>query len=274
MIKYTLIFKSVIFFSLLFAFTLFFTNKAIEFKEIIQPFEPFGSETKLQKISNSLLFLLFVIIASIILIKIVKLRKESLLNLILIYFPLFSTFILLSFFLEIIFYNSLIANIIAFSIIILLYISLSKKIVPIFFIGIILISSSIGSYLSISFRIENVIILLLIFMIYDVIAVFVGPLKFLVKELKLKKEVKSKKFYAFGFLFSNILGIGVGTGDFIFYSLALSAIYILKGIIFSLISLTFLFIGFWITILLLEKLKRPLPGLPIPLTLSLIVLFF
>ncbi|MEM5811316.1 MAG: hypothetical protein QXJ14_00840 [Candidatus Aenigmatarchaeota archaeon] len=271
MVKYSFLFKSLAFLFSLFILSIFFFENTKSLKEFIEPFEPLGSGTTQQAIGNSFILLLITLLASIFLITFIKINKKFFIELLIIYLPLFSVFFILQLFFQIIFDNSIIGIIFSFVLIIVAYLSYIKRNKFLFTISLIFISSSISTYFTIVLSIDVLLFLIIVFVIYDIVAVFKGPLKVLIKEMKVKRKiVRKESLFAFGFLFSNVLGIGIGTGDFIFYSLILLFIYQLKGIFSSIISFIFLYAGFLLTLYLLEKYKRPLPGLPLPLTLALL----
>lgn len=271
MVKYSFLFKSLVFLFSSFILSIFFFENTKPLKEFIEPFQPLGSGTTQQAVGNSFILLIITLLASLFLIALIKINKKFLIELLIIYFPLFSVFFILQLFFQIIFDNSIAGIILSFVIIITAYFSLIKKNKFLFATSLIFISSSISTYFTIALTMDVLLFLIIIFVIYDIIAVFKGPLKILIKEMKVKRNiVRKESLFAFGFLFSNVLGIGIGTGDFIFYSLILLFIYQLKGIFSSIISFIFLYAGFLLTFYLLEKYKKPLPGLPLPLTLALL----
>lgn len=271
--KYLLNFRIfLIFFSLLFVFSLVFTLKAKNYIELIEPYQPFGNENITQASLNSFILIVFIIIATSFLIIVIRLKLRFFIKIFAIFFPLFAFSLIFLFYSSIIFLNDLIAIALTFFLAFLFYFSYSRKIKTIFALAILLISSTVGSYLALSIRFPTLILVFIFFIIYDLLSVFFGPLKILIKSLKPRGKITIP--FSFGFLISNIFGVSVGTGDYIFYSFLVSSTLIYKTIFHFLFASFLVLIGILITIKILEKTKKPLPGLPIPLSLSLLVFLF
>src|SRR5579885_2336109 len=124
----------------------------------------------------------------------------------------------------------------------------------------ILVSSESGAFLGVVFTPPTLYLVLLFFAVYDVIAVFKGPLKKVIDEP------------GFGMLSMDIGKISMGLGDQIFYSMVPAAAFLLKGLLYSIIAMFVVDAGVLLTMLLLRK-RRALPGLTIPLLLSLLLFF-
>ncbi|MEM3684312.1 MAG: presenilin family intramembrane aspartyl protease [Conexivisphaerales archaeon] len=122
----------------------------------------------------------------------------------------------------------------------------------------VLVSSESGAFLGIVFTPPTLYLILLFFAIYDVIAVFKGPLKRAIDEP------------GFGMLSMDIGKITMGLGDQIFYSMVPAAAFLMKGLLFALVSMVVVDSGVMLTMLLLKK-RKVLPGLTIPLLLSLLL---
>lgn len=95
--------------------------------------------------------------------------------------------------------------------------------------------------------------LLLAFALYDVFAVFKGPLRSIPHD--------------FSLMLVDLGKVKIGLGDVTFYVLAVSSLNLNRGLIISLVGGVLILIGIAITISLLMKARRPLPGLTIPLIL-------
>ncbi|MDG6933654.1 MAG: hypothetical protein JRN68_03045 [Nitrososphaerota archaeon] len=123
----------------------------------------------------------------------------------------------------------------------------------------VLISSEAGSFLAVMFTPPTVYLVFLFFALYDVFAVFRGPLKKVIDEP------------GFGMLSFDVGHISIGLGDQVFYSMAPATGYIIKGVIGALGVLVLVDVGFFLTLALLSR-RRALPGLTIPLLLTVFFL--
>jgi len=122
----------------------------------------------------------------------------------------------------------------------------------------ILVSSESGAFLGVVFTPPTLYLVLLFFALYDVIAVFKGPLKKVIDEP------------GFGMLSMDIGKISMGLGDQIFYSMVPAAAFLLRGLLYSIIAMVVVDAGVLMTMLLLRR-RKALPGLTIPLLLSLLL---
>ena len=113
----------------------------------------------------------------------------------------------------------------------------------------------------------TIIIIPVAFALYDIYAVFRGPLKSLVNSSEESLDLRP--------LFANLGRFTIGTGDLIFYSMIPSSIFLLIDLQSAFLSILFVHVGLVSTLYLLKRFEI-FPGLPIPVTLSLIpyVLFY
>ena len=113
----------------------------------------------------------------------------------------------------------------------------------------------------------TIIIIPIVFALYDIYAVFRGPLKSLVNSHEDSLDLRP--------LFVNLGRFNVGTGDLIFYSMIPSSVFLLIDLPSAFLSILLIHIGFISTLYLLKRFEI-FPGLPIPVALSLIpyVLFY
>ncbi|MEM2083142.1 MAG: hypothetical protein QXY18_02640 [Nitrososphaerota archaeon] len=125
------------------------------------------------------------------------------------------------------------------------------------------IGSGVGSALGFFIPYWTSILILIFASIYDIIAVFKGPLK--------KLFEKDVDLTIFRFALINFKGLIIGLGDIVFYSLLISLSFINFGLISAIIASTGIIIGSCITLSLLKK-DYPFPGLPIPIFIGLILL--
>ena len=116
-----------------------------------------------------------------------------------------------------------------------------------------------GTSLAVFLKPPTVIILPIAFGIYDLYAVFKGPLKVLVHEAEDKME-----FYPM------VIGIGdlqIGLGDLVFYAMVPSVGLLLVGLEFAIILAAIIQGGMVVTLFMLRRFSL-FPGLPIPLFLA------
>ncbi|MBM3898378.1 MAG: hypothetical protein FJ358_07655 [Thaumarchaeota archaeon] len=102
------------------------------------------------------------------------------------------------------------------------------------------------------------------FAIYDIYAVFAGPLKALLSQ-------KESTVDAFAPLLLNVGGIHIGLGDFIFYGMLPATALLLSGWYASALVSGIILAGLAATLLFLKRF-RMFPGLPIPLIIGTAVL--
>jgi hypothetical protein len=106
-------------------------------------------------------------------------------------------------------------------------------------------------------------LLLVGFSLFDLYEVFKGPLKHLAHSLH-SSEIS--------LLLVKVEDIEVGMGDLLFYSLATGLAYSVGGEVLALTSIILVKIGVLATLLLLER-RKMLPGLPLPVLLSVFATF-
>ncbi|MBI2126965.1 MAG: hypothetical protein HYU02_06620 [Thaumarchaeota archaeon] len=102
------------------------------------------------------------------------------------------------------------------------------------------------------------------FAIYDIYAVFAGPLKALLTQ-------KGSSIENFAPLLLNLGGIHIGLGDFIFYGMLPTTGLLLVGLTASVMVSLIILGGLAVTLLMLRHF-RMFPGLPIPLILGTVAL--
>lgn len=122
-----------------------------------------------------------------------------------------------------------------------------------------LLSAEVGSYFASAIPLYTALILPLVFSLYDVYAVFAGPLKQLVKVAP--NEVLSA-------VTSQLGEFSIGTGDTIFYSMLPALALFQFNLHDALYTMAAVDVGVVITLYLLSRSKL-LPGLPIPMALGL-----
>jgi presenilin-like A22 family membrane protease len=122
------------------------------------------------------------------------------------------------------------------------------------------IGSGAGSALGFFIPYWTSILILIFASIYDIIAVFKGPLK--------KIFEKDIDLTIFRFSLINFKGLIIGLGDIVFYSLLISFSFINFGLISAIAASIGIIIGSCITLSLLKK-DYPFPGLPMPIFIGL-----
>lgn len=234
-------------------------------------------------INQTLVFLVAVIISTMIILFLLIRRKFFQVKLL--YTTAFSlaSFLFLSLFLEPLRNNIAKLNeVIAFQITLLLNFFITVLIVYGIFHSanqamrnhsILLITCIMGSILGEVLTLQQLVIFLVFFAIYDIIAVFFGPLKRIAKEIEgfnysLGDYGKEDLVRA---MFLNLTHVEIGIGDLLLYS-AMVANLSLLGISSLIYSILGIIIGSFITIALAKKFKI-FPGLPIPIFLTLLLLF-
>ncbi len=129
-------------------------------------------------------------------------------------------------------------------------------------------ASVAGSYFGLSLGTLTPLILLVGFAIYDIIAVFKGPLKLISDELKNymveDEEAREKR------------GLIIGLGDVFFYSLAVGYTLAFLNVVAFILVVISLLVGYILTIniVLNEEKRRALPALPLPILFALTIIFF
>ncbi len=123
---------------------------------------------------------------------------------------------------------------------------------------VIALGGALGVFLSYSIPLWSTILILVFLAIYDVIAVYKGPVGKIANS-----GLDQLKGLSFTFK-----ELQMGLGDLVFYSMLTGAMLMKIGYISYLLSSTGIMIGSFATLMLLEK-KHIFPGLPIPILLGL-----
>jgi len=235
-------------------------------------------------IDQSLLFLGTVIISTLIILYILIKKAYSLIRLLYISTFSLAAFIFLSLFLAPL--GNYIANFsqnFSFSLVLLLNFFISVFLIYAIFYSknltlqnhaLIILSCIIGSIIGEVFQLVQLMIFLIVFAVYDIIAVFFGPLKRIAKEIEnseTKFSTNGGYLYTRG-MFVTIFNIEIGIGDLLFYS-AIAANLSLQGLIGILSSVTSIVLGGIMTIALASRFKI-FPGLPIPVFLTVLFVIF
>jgi len=273
---------------------LIFANNIIISKIPIEQYQPFGNENVVQASANSGVLIISVIIFTLFLIGLIKLGFKNAFRFIAIGLPVFFLFIFLEqqfgiLSLQILNLSAEISNILFIAVIfyvILVVYSILKGITPIVATAFILTSALIGAYLAVSISPPTLFILPVAFALYDIYAVFRGPLRTLIKVMPLKperqkkgtrqrasvREITANLYKQFGIMLTRIGGFTIGAGDFTFYSMLVAAAFVVKGMFAAFAVGVAINAGVVVTLWILQKYKRPLPGLPIPIALGIVTM--
>jgi len=134
------------------------------------------------------------------------------------------------------------------------------------------IGAEIAGYFATILQPPTIFVFPLLLAIYDIYAVFAGPLKkILGKPVKGKKVVRIKIDFL-PLLIVDFDLIKIGLGDVVFYSMLPAVGFMLFGLPRMFLTLFATNLGVLITIHLLRKKRIPLPGLPIPMVLGVLSL--
>jgi len=273
---------------------LIFANNILVSQIPVEQYEPFGNENVVQASANSGILIVSVILFTLFLIVMIKMKLRIVFRLIAIGMPVFFLFILLEqqlgiLSLQILNLSAEVSNILFFlalGYIILVVYSILKGLQFVTTTAFVLICSLIGSYLAVSISPPTLFILPVAFALYDIYAVFRGPLRTLIKVMPItrgkaaksgKQKTVGKNITAdlhkqFGLMLARIGGFTIGAGDFTFYSMLVAAGFVLKGMLAAVAVGIAINAGVLVTLWILQKYKKPLPGLPIPIGLGIVTL--
>lgn len=280
--------KVLIFVIFLQLFSLFMTEEYLLSKPIeIPSYEPFGNVTVTQAGLNAASLIASVIVMTLAVILVIKIFGKMIIKYMFLIFsifivwtvnPIYVLAIQKNHFPTGIFPLDIITNLILIIALIYSTIKFDRKLL---LISGFIIFAEVGSFLAQSFVPPTLFLILFAFAIYDIFAVFYGPLKYFARAIGLpakapKKRVggfvKMKRNLNLGIFAINIGNMIVGSGDFIFYSLVASSALILKGSLVSVAVMAAICVGFFLNAIILNKFRRIIPGLPIPILLALAVL--
>lgn len=267
-------------------FSVFLTYNFLLLKIEVPSYEPFGNLSIEQASMNALSLLFPVIIFTLIFIFILKFFGLG-------FFKIFTIFIsiLLLFILNPVFIFAILSNLLpevlsiliayAFTFVLIGFVVYSA-LKPNFLLSNIasfFACSELGCLFALMFSPPTLYLIPLFFLIYDIFAVFFGPLKILIRELKKEVKVKVKarrikreKGISLGIFIANVGGFSIGSGDLVFYSLFASSAFILGNLPGLISMLLVLNAGILLNLIIILRYKKPIPGLPIPLALGLMVL--
>lgn len=232
-------------------------------KVSVPAYEPFGNSIQ-GSVGNSLMMLVTVFFVTFGLVFLVRKKMYNFIKQFLSVFVIFAS-ILISIILTQILLPSIIkSNIFESSLIISLTVgtiigisTFKSKNNILGIISALILSVEIATYFAIFIRPPTVFILPIVFALYDIYAVFIGPLKTLIVDSRV----------SLGPLIARLGGLQIGLGDIVFYSFLPSVGLILIGINGAIIAILATNIGLAITLLMLKK-RKSFPGLPIPVLMA------
>lgn len=268
---------------------LVFANTIVLSQIPVEQYQPFGNENVVQATANSGLLIISVLLFTLFLIAVIKLGFRKIFQVISIGLPVFFMFIFLVqqlgiFSLQIFNLSADVSNLLFVAVVayvILVVYSIIKGITIVTTSGFILTCSLIGAYLAVSISPPTLFVLPIAFALYDIYAVFKGPLRTLIKVMPITQgkrrqlgKTASKTLTAnlqrqFGLMLARIGGYTIGAGDFTFYSMLVAGAFLIKGLRGALATGIAINVGVMATLWILQKYKRPLPGLPIPIALGI-----
>jgi len=142
------------------------------------------------------------------------------------------------------------------------------------------ISAEVGAFFAYVLQPPTLFAVPIAFALYDIYAVFAGPLKTFISQLTKSNLPKARnpstsrvrRSLNLGVLAAMVGGLMIGTGDLVFYSMTVAAAFALAGTVGTIATLVALNAGVALTFYILAKYKKILPGLPIPIFLGVAVL--
>lgn len=143
-----------------------------------------------------------------------------------------------------------------------------------------LIAAEVGAFFAFVLQPPTLFAVPIAFALYDIYAVFAGPLKAFISQLTKSRFPKARRpsvrmvrqSINLGVLATNVGGFALGTGDLVFYSLTVAGAFALGGTVLAAATMVALNAGVLLTFVILTKYKKMLPGLPLPIFLGSITL--
>ena len=126
-----------------------------------------------------------------------------------------------------------------------------------------LLGGALGAFLGVSIPTTSSLVLLALLSLYDIIAVYLGPVG------KIASEAEPERLKGISFTFKEV---HMGLGDLVFYSMLASHTLLVYGFKVWFASSLGILIGVYLGLKILEK-RRMFPGLPIALAFGLIASF-
>jgi len=130
-------------------------------------------------------------------------------------------------------------------------------------IVVLLVGGSLGAFLGLTIPPLSAIFILLLLAVYDIIAVYYGPVG----------EIASHGLENLPGISFSFKDVHIGLGDLTFYSMLISHALIYFGEKACIFSVVGVLLGSFLAFKLLEK-RGMFPGLPIPIVLGLVLMYF
>lgn len=265
---------------------IFFSYNFLSAKVEVPPYEPFGNATVTEAGLNAISLVLPVLIMTLVFIILLKIFGFKFFMYLISILPLGIVAFINPLFISTTVNNFLpsaadsIALLSTVLLIFAIFYSTVKHIQWLSSLSTFIISAEVGAFFALVLQPPTLFLVPLAFAIYDIYAVFAGPLKILLSQLVKSRFPRTKRpsiskvrqSINLGVLVANVGGFTLGTGDLVFYSLITAAGFMIKGIVAAMASLIAVNIGIALTLFILVKYKRVLPGLPIPIFLGVATL--
>ncbi|MEM5829648.1 MAG: hypothetical protein QW040_03025 [Candidatus Aenigmatarchaeota archaeon] len=270
--QFKLMSVNVLTFTLAAQFLAIFFTKIFYISPIVEEvYEPFGNTIE-GAIANSLPLVASIFIFGFFLAFLVKWRKFNLVKALITSFLISSIFSINLILFSTIFLDPILPWTLSIFLAFLIFLTAYfKSFYPLSKFLSLLIGAEVAGYFATILQPPTIFVFPILLAIYDIYAVFAGPLKKILggpvgrRKLKIRLDFLPLLIVDFNF-------VKIGLGDIIFYSMLPAVglmLYSLEKMVFTLIATN---LGVLLTIYLLRKKKTPLPGLPIPMFLGILAL--
>ena len=228
----------------------------------VYPVTPISQTTPEGPYFNAIYFVTIISVGAFLLYFLIKYRNRKTLNL-LTGFALTTAFLLISF----VYFSTLLSSIpdsLPIVIAIAIVVALVGDLVIFRFQGkasdslVVGLGGALGAFLGANLNIPTALLILSFLAVYDVVAVYRGPVG---------KIANSGLEQLRGLSFS-FKEIQMGLGDLVFYSLLAATMFINLNLVASVFSIVGILVGSYLTFLVLEK-REVFPGLPFPIALGI-----
>jgi hypothetical protein len=135
-------------------------------------------------------------------------------------------------------------------------------------VAVVVLSAEIGGFLAMVIPVPTIFVLPAIVSIYDVYAVFRGPLGKLIDS----SSSSSSEETILVPITATVADVQIGLGDLVFYGMVVAEAFRLLTLQFALLTSLAMNIGIILTLILTFR-RRALPGLPVPMLFGVITLF-
>lgn len=245
--------------------SVFVTSGYVSARVEVPHYEPFGNSVQ-GSVGNSLVLVASVFMVTVFMVWLVKTKRFNLIKRFLTVFVSFSAFFFTQILGDVLLmgavgyeYVSQVSVMMGVAAALLVgYSSLKPKHRLLGVVASLIMSVEVAVYLAIFIRPPTIFVLPVVFALYDLYAVFMGPLKTL---------ISSSERFVLAPLVARLGDLEIGLGDIAFYSLIPSASLLLVGLSGVLVTVVATNLGLLITLRMLKH--RPnFPGLPIPVLLG------